>query len=81
MSRTMDARDVARTLVSESGMTPPQLSRAVRRGRTHCYTILNQSSVPRLDTLVRLANACGYRVVLERVSGERVVPRVPSGGR
>lgn len=80
MNRIIDVRDAARTLISESGMTPLQLSHAAGRDGTYCYTILRQRSVPRLDTLVRLADACGYQVVLEHIGGERVVLRAGEDG-
>lgn len=81
VNRVIDTRDVARTLISESGMDPQRLSLAAGRGRTYCYTILRQRSAARIDTLVRLANACGHRVVLEHFCGERMMLRVPSDGR
>lgn len=43
------------------------------KGRTYVYSLLNHESVPRLDTFVRLAHACGYRVMLETEDGSRGV--------
>lgn len=69
----MDARTAIQRMVISSGKTPSELASSIGKGRTYVYTVLNQESVPRLDTFVRLAHACGCRLVLETEDGSRGV--------
>lgn len=69
----MDAKTAIRKMVDSSGEAPGALASRIGRGRTYVYTILNQESVPRLDTFARLARACGYRLVLETKDGSKGV--------
>lgn len=61
----MDARTDIGGMVRASGKTPGELSYAMGKSRTYAYGLLNHESVPRLDTFVRLAHACGYRIMLQ----------------
>ena len=69
----MDAQTATTGMVSVSGKAPGELAAAMGKGRTYVYSLLNHESVPRLDTFVRLAHACGYRLVLETEDGSRGV--------
>ncbi|KUH58693.1 hypothetical protein AUL39_06930 [Tractidigestivibacter scatoligenes] len=69
----MDAKTAIQWMVISSGKTPSELASSIGKGRTYVYTVLNQESVPRLDTFARLARACGYRLVLETEDGSRGV--------
>ena len=69
----MDAKTAIDGMVRASGKTPAEIAEATGRSRTYVYTLSNQGSVPRLDTFVRLAHACGYRLVLETKDGSRGV--------
>lgn len=69
----MDATTAIRRMVISSGKTPSELASSIGKGRTYVYTVLNQESVPRLDTFARLARACGCRLVLETEDGSRGV--------
>ena len=69
----MDAKTAIADMVRTSGKAPGELSAAMGKGRTYVYSLLNHESVPRLDTFVRLAHACGYRLVLENKDGSRGV--------
>lgn len=69
----MDAKTAIDGMVRASGKTPAEIAEATGRSRTYVYTLSNQGSVPRLDTFVRLAHACGYRLVLETEDGSRGV--------
>lgn len=69
----MDAQTATNGMVSVSGKAPGELASAMGKGRTYVYSLLNHESVPRLDTFVRLAHACGYRLVLETEDGSRGV--------
>lgn len=69
----MDAKTAIDGMVRASGKTPAEIAEAIGRSRTYVYTLMNQGSVPRLDTFARLAHACGYRLVLETEDGSRSV--------
>lgn len=73
MGHWMDAKTAIDGMVRASGKTPAEIAEATGRSRTYVYTLSNQGSVPRLDTFVRLAHACGYRLVLETEDGSRGV--------
>ncbi len=61
----MDAKTAIGGMVRASGKTPAEIAEAIGRSRTYVYTLMNQGSVPRLDTFARLAHECGYLVILE----------------
>lgn len=65
MGYWMDAKTAIDGMVRTSGKTPAEIAEAIGRSRTYVYTLLNQGSVPRLDTFARLAHECGYLVILE----------------
>ena len=69
----MEAKTAIDDMVRASGKTPRELAAAIGKSRTYVYGLLNHESVPRLDTFVRLAHACGYRLVLETEDGSRGV--------
>ncbi|MDD6358984.1 MAG: helix-turn-helix transcriptional regulator [Parafannyhessea umbonata] len=69
----MDAKTAIDGMVRASGKTPAEIAEAIGRSRTYVYTLMNQGSVPRLDTFARLAHECGYRLVLETADGSRGV--------
>lgn len=69
----MDAKTAIDGMFRASGKTPRELASDMGKGRTYVYSLLNHESVPRLDTFVRLAHACGYRLVLETEDGSRSV--------
>lgn len=61
----MDAKTAIDGMVRASGKSPAEIAEAIGRSRTYVYTLMNQGSVPRLDTFARLAHECGYRVMLQ----------------
>lgn len=65
MGHCMDAKTAIDGMVRASGKTPAEIAEAIGRSRTYVYTLMNQGSVPRLDTFARLAHECGYLVILE----------------
>lgn len=69
----MDAKTAIADMVRASGKAPAEIAAAMGKGRTYVYSLLKHESVPRLDTFVRLAHACGYRLVLENEDGSRGV--------
>lgn len=77
----MDARTAIGSMVRASGKAPGELASAMGKGRTYVYSLLNHESVPRLDTFVRLAHACGYRLILETEDGSRGVELYADDGK
>lgn len=69
----MEAWEAVRWMMGASGVGPSELSRRLGRSRSYITASVAQGSVPRLDTFVRLAHACGYRLVLETEDGSRGV--------
>lgn len=69
----MDAKTAIDDMFRASGKTPRELAAVMGKSRTYVYGLLNHESVPRLDTFVRLAHACGYKVMLETEDGSRGV--------
>lgn len=59
----MDASDAIRAMIKESGKSARQVSREIHRAETFISASLAQSSCPRSDTLVKIAAACGYKIV------------------
>lgn len=62
-----------RRMMGASGVGPSELSRRLGHSRSYITASIAQGSTPRLDTFVRLAHACGYRLVLETEDGSRGV--------
>ena len=62
----MDARELIQSMMAESGMGSGELSRAMGKTSGFVSATLSRGSVPRLDTFVEMAEAMGYRVLLER---------------
>ena len=46
------------------GMTYAQVSRAINRNARYIPNMLNNAVTPRADTMSKIANACGYKLVL-----------------
>ena len=66
---SMEAWEAVRGMMDASGIGPSELSRRLGRSRSYITASVAQGSVPRLDTFVRLAHECGYRLVLETEDG------------
>ena len=68
----MAAREAVTHVVALSGKASAAVSREMGRVSTFITTTIGRGTVPKLDTFVRIAAACGYEVVL-RGHGEEVV--------
>lgn len=58
-------RRIIRAIVNESGMSASEISRAMGRSSGYVNTLLSSGAIPGADTFAEIANACGYRVVVE----------------
>ena len=61
----MDPLQAVRRMCDESGTGPTQVSASIGRARTYLSAMLSRGNVPRTDTMARIAQACGYRLILE----------------
>lgn len=60
-----------RYMCEESEQSISEVSQAIGHRRPYISNLLSRGSVPRVDTLIKIANACGFNVVLEG-QGERI---------
>jgi transcriptional regulator with XRE-family HTH domain len=57
--------EAIRHMCDEAGMTTVQVSEALGKSRAYVGATLSRGSVPKADTLSQIAQACGYRLILE----------------
>lgn len=67
----MTPRDAYRAIIDRSGTSRRKLSKSMGRTPTYLSCSIAQGSMPNLDLFVEVANATGYRVLVER--GEEVI--------
>lgn len=67
-----DVRQAIEVMLRDSGMTGTELSRSVGRNPSYVSGARRLGSVPRVDTMAKLAHACGYRLFLVRWDGRGV---------
>ncbi|RVU97042.1 XRE family transcriptional regulator [Coriobacteriales bacterium OH1046] len=67
----MDANAAIKRMMDATGTSGVSLSAAIGRDRNAVSTMFSRKSVPRVDTLAKMARFMGYRMVLER-GGERI---------
>lgn len=60
----MVARDAVAEIVAMSGKGPIAVSREMGRSDTYVSMTISRGSVPKLDTFVEIAAACGFELVL-----------------
>ena len=63
--------DVIRRARRVSGMSRSRLAYAADIGHTPIYKWEVDGTMPRVDLFLRTMNACGYRVTVERINGEK----------
>lgn len=59
-----------RYAVAKSGKSGTDISREIGRSDNFIWSLLRNGSMPRLDTFVSIANACGYEFLLQGDGGE-----------
>lgn len=67
----MQALDAINHMAETSGKSIAAVAEDIGRSRNSLYNMFMKRSDPRTGTLVRIARACGYSVVLEG-HGERI---------
>lgn len=65
-------------MLFESGKSGIQLSRELNRSDNFIWSTLRNNSMPRVDLLIKIANACGYEILLHG-RGEEYTLRVDDG--
>ena len=68
----MQTLDAIRHMCDTSGQRIAEVSKAIGRSRAFLSNMLTRGNNPRIDTLISIAQTCGYEVVLEG-QGERIV--------
>ena len=68
----MKITDAIKHMCEQSGQGVVGASQALGKSRMYLSALISRGSYPRTDTLVQIAQACGYEVVLEG-QGERIV--------
>lgn len=68
---TMQTLEAIRHMCETSGQKIAEVSKAIGRSRAFLSNMLTRGNNPRIDTLISIADACGYKVVLEG-QGERI---------
>jgi len=67
----MQTLEAIRHMCDTSGQKIAEVSKAIGRSRAFLSNMLTRGNNPRIDTLIEIASACGYKVVLEG-QGERI---------
>ena len=71
----MDLQSAIRHMASRAQRAYAQISRAIGRNDRYVSIMLNDGTTPRLDLMAKIANACGYRLVMVgHGEGLEVVP-------
>ena len=60
----MDARDIIRTLIADSGYSQRQVSQAIGRQHNFVATYISKGQIPGLAVLSEIADACGCDVIV-----------------
>lgn len=60
----MNASDAMRKMIETSGKSGRQVAREIGRSDSFVSSTLAQGVCPRADTLAKVANACGYELVI-----------------
>ena len=59
----MNANDAMRAMIEASGKSGRQVAREIGRSESFVSSTLAQGVCPRADTLARVAEACGYKII------------------
>lgn len=62
----MKALDAIKTMISNSGVSIRGLGALLDKSEFYINGIIYRGSVPKVDTTARIADACGYDLILRR---------------
>lgn len=74
----MDAYDAVTKMLNEDDRTRAAISVAMGRGPGYLNVIVGRRSVPKADTLARIADTCGYDLLLRRRDSEEEIRIEPT---
>lgn len=69
----MNVSESIRRMCEKSGKGPVEVSYAIGRSKAFLSSALTRGTIPRVDTLAKVAQACGYRLVLESNTDKIVI--------
>ena len=69
----MDVTEAIRRMCDESGQGVVDVSQQLGKSKMYVSGMISRHTVPRTDTLSAIAQACGYRLVLESVTDRIVI--------
>lgn len=73
----MNAHDVVEELVRDTGETHRRVSVRMGYGSTYLKGFIYERRIPRIDTLAKIADACGYDLLLRRRIDDYEIPIDP----
>lgn len=74
----MNAKEVFRHVVDNSGLSRAGLARSMGRTTSYFTNVLSRGSVPKLDTFAEIADVSGYDLLVRhRQSGEEILVDPP----
>ncbi len=59
----MQAIKVLQTILARENVSAPTISKRIGRNRAYVNTIFASESMPQMDTLVTILDACGYDLI------------------
>ncbi len=69
----MDATGAIRRMCEESGRGVVEVSQELGKSKMYVSGMISRHTVPRTDTLAQIAQACGYRLILESDTDKIVI--------
>ena len=76
----MQVKDALNSVIEESGRTKYSVSRDLGRGRNYVYKMFDRGSNPAYETILSIANLCGYDLALIKRDGSRTILLDPPKG-
>lgn len=78
----MNAKEVFRHVVDNSGLSRAELARSMGRTTSYFRNVLSRGSIPKLDTFAEITDAAGYDLLVrKRSTGEELVIDPPDISR
>lgn len=62
----MNAHELILFMMGDSGRRESELSRSLSNDRTYLRSTIKRKSVPKADTYARIADVCGYDLLVRR---------------
>jgi DNA-binding phage protein len=69
----MKVKDALNSVIEGSGRTKYSVSRDLGRGRNYVYKMFDRDSNPAYETILSIANLCGYDLALVKRDGTNTI--------